>query len=48
MPYHSWESPSDFNDKLTLKLYEYDGAQDKLIFLYKGPRNEKQAIDRAQ
>lgn len=33
--YCNWENPSDFNDKLSLKLYEYDGAQDKLIFLYK-------------
>jgi hypothetical protein len=33
--YANWENPSDFNDKLTLKLYEYDGGQDKLIFLYK-------------
>jgi hypothetical protein len=33
--YAMWENPSDFNDKLSLKLYEYDGNQDKLIFLYK-------------
>jgi hypothetical protein len=33
--YAAWENPSDFNDKLSLKLYEYDGEQDKLIFLYK-------------
>lgn len=33
--YASWENPSDFNDKLGLKLYEYNGNQDKLIFLYK-------------
>lgn len=33
--YADWENPSDFNDKLSLKLYEYDGAQDKLVFLYK-------------
>lgn len=33
--YAMWENPSDFNDKLGSKLYEYDGNQDKLIFLYK-------------
>lgn len=40
--FENWENPSDFNDKLTLKLYEYDDDQDKLIFLYKthAVRNE--------
>ena len=32
--YAMWENASDFNDKLSLKLYEYGETQDKLIFLY--------------
>lgn len=42
--YADWENPSDFNNRLTLKLYEYDGEQDKLIFLYKVHNVRTQAL----